>query len=87
MAQYLAPSESLCLHYVLVVTHDMLVLLRRSAEAFGTYLAAVRVVFCVNGNDVSLEPRSVSGAVVTVLALVNSPLFLSFANNYSHTAG
>lgn len=87
VAQYLARSESLCLHHVLVVAHDMLVLLRRSPEAFRADLAAVRIVFCVNGNHVSLETRSVPGAVVTVLALVNSPFFLSFANNYSHTAG
>lgn len=87
VAQYLARSESLCLHHVLVVAHDMLVLLRGSAKAFRTDLAAVRVVFRVNGNHVSLETRSVPGAVVTVLALVDSPFFLSFANNYSHAAG
>lgn len=87
VAQYLARSKSLCLHHVLVVTHDMLVLLRGSSEAFRTDLAAVRIVFRVNGNHMSLETRGVPGAVVTVLALVNSPFFLSFANNYSHTAG
>lgn len=87
VAQYLALSESLCLHHVFVVAHDMLVLLRGASEAFRTDLAAVRIVFCVNGNHVALETRSVPGAVVAVLALVNSPFFLSFANNYSHTAG
>ena len=87
VAQFLAQSESLCLHHVLVVAYDMLVLLRGSSEAFRTDLAAVRIVFCVNGNHVSLETRSIPSAVVAVLALVDSPFFLSFANNYSHTAG
>lgn len=87
LAQYLAQSESLCFHYVLVVTHDVLVLLRGPSEAFGTDLAAVWVVLCVNGDHVPLKPRSVPGAVVAVLALVNSFLFLSFADNNSHTAG
>lgn len=87
MAQCLARFESLRLHDVLVVTHDMLVLLRRPPEAFGANLAAVWVVFRVNGDDVSLEAGSVSSAVVAVLALVNSPLFLSFANDYGDAAG
>lgn len=87
VAQYLARSESLCLHHVLVVTHDMLVLLRWPSEAFRADLAAVRVVFRVNGDHVALEPRSVPGAVVAVLALVDSPFFLSFADNDSHAAG
>lgn len=87
VAQYLAQSESLCLHHIFVVTHDMLVLLRGSSEALRTDLAAVRVVLCVNGNHVALETRRVAGTVVAVLALVNPPFFLSFANNYSHAAG
>lgn len=87
VAQYLAQSESVCLHHILVVAHDMLVLLRGSSEAFRTDLAAVRIVFRVNGNHVSLETRSIPGAVVAVLALVDSPFFLSFTDNYRHTAG
>lgn len=47
----------------------------------------MRVVFCVNRDDVALETRRVPRAVVAVLALIDSPLFLSFANDYSHTAG
>lgn len=34
VAQYFALLESICLHHIFVVTHNMLVLLRRSAEAF-----------------------------------------------------
>lgn len=86
VAQFLARSESL-LHHIFVVAYDMLVLLRGSSETFRTDLAAVRIVFCVNGDHVPLEPRSVPGAVVAVLALVDSPFFLSFANDDSHTAG
>lgn len=87
VAQCSSHSESLSLHHVFVVAHDMLVLLRGTSEAFGTDLAAVWIVFRVNRNHVSLKTRSVPGAVVAVLALVDPPFFLSFANNDSHAAG
>lgn len=87
MAQYLAQSESLRLPPVFVVAQDVLVLLRGTPEALRTDLAAVRVVFSVNGNHVPLEPRRVPGAVVAVLTLVYSPLFVSLADDHGHTAG
>ena len=62
------------LHHVLVVADDVLVLLRGPAEPFRTVLAAVRVVFRVDGDDVPLEAGRVPGAVVAVLALVDPAL-------------
>lgn len=51
--------------------HCMLVLFRWPAEAFFAVVAAMGVVFGVDGDDVTLKTRSVRGIVFTVLTLVN----------------
>lgn len=56
-----------------MVSHNVLVFLRRSPEALRTVLTAMRIVFSVNGNDVSLKSRRISSAVVAILTLIHPP--------------
>ena len=73
---------SLGRHHVFVVAHYVLVLLRGPPEALGAELAAVRVVLGVDGDDVSFEARSVSSAVITVLALIDPPLSRALSTHH-----
>lgn len=57
-----------------MVSHNVLVFLRRSPEALGAVLTAMRIVFSMNGNDVSLKARRISRAVVAILTLIHPAL-------------
>lgn len=53
------------------MSHDMLVLFRRSPETLFAVVTPVRIVLSVNGYDVPLETRSVRSVVLAILALVD----------------
>lgn len=57
-----------------MMPHDVLIFLRRSAEAFRAEVTAVRIVFGVDGDHVPFEARRITCAVVAILALVYPPL-------------
>lgn len=56
-----------------MVSHNVLVFLRRPPEALRAVLTAVRIVFSMDGNNVSFEARRVSRAVVAILTLIHPP--------------
>lgn len=56
-----------------VMSHYVLVLFRRSAEALLAVLTPVRIVFRVDGDDVPFKARGVCSAILTVLTLVHLP--------------
>lgn len=54
-----------------MMSHYVLVLFRRSPETLFAVVAAVGIVFSVNGYDMAFETRSVRSVVLAVLALVD----------------
>lgn len=60
-----------------MVSHNVLVFLRRPPEALGAVLTAVRIVFRVDGNNVSFESGRVARAVIAVLTLIHTSLALT----------
>lgn len=62
------------------MSHDVLILLRRPPETFRAEIAAMRIVFGVDGDHVSLEARRVACAVVAELALVYPPFPVSLGH-------
>lgn len=57
--------------HVFVMPGYVLALLRRPPKALGAVVAAVGIVFSVNGDNMALEARSVRTVVLTILALIN----------------
>lgn len=55
------------------MSHDVLILLRWPAKAFRAVIAAMGIVFGVDGDHVSLEPGCIPCVVVAILALVYTP--------------